>query len=349
MTQYFSDKLRVMSFIAIINVLYIHSGFHSDEIEDMIVNDNVQILISEMLGRCAVPLFYIISGYLFFIKVPNGMKSILNKILKRMRTLLIPYLIGCLFFVIFLVVVEVVPGTKRFMNGSVMPMFSLPLEEILCSIFYDTGNGSPCAFQLWFLRDLIIIVAISPLCFLCLKWLGWWFVTFVFALTFCKVPYVPVYALFWFILGGQLSRSENMERRHGMCQILCLITFVIVSLVQLIFPTLIKWELLHIPIILLGIIGIWNLYNIIVGENFVLIQHKCLATACQFTFFIYLFHEPTLNIVRKLIVVLLGKNEIGYLTSYILSPWIFTFFAVVAGLLFRKYFPKVYNLCTGRR
>lgn len=67
MTQYFSDKMRVLSLVSIILVLYIHSGFHADEIEGMILNDRVQTLVSGMMGRCAVPLFYVISGYLFFL------------------------------------------------------------------------------------------------------------------------------------------------------------------------------------------------------------------------------------------------------------------------------------------
>lgn len=64
MTQFLSDKLRALSLISILFVLYIHSGFHSDEIEGMMWNYRCQEFISGMLGRCAVPLFYVISGYL---------------------------------------------------------------------------------------------------------------------------------------------------------------------------------------------------------------------------------------------------------------------------------------------
>lgn len=118
---------------------------------------------------------------------------------------------------------------------------------------------------------------------------------------------------------------------------------------QLLSPDMLEWNLLRIPIIMLGIIGIWGLYDAFVEKKFCLSHHKWLGIACQFTFFIYLFHEPTLNIVRKLIVVVLGKNEFGYMASYLISPWIFTVCAVFAGLLFRKYLPRVYDVCTGGR
>lgn len=86
-----------------------------------------------------------------------------------------------------------------------MPLFTKPLEEILRSIFYDAGNGTPCAFQLWFLRDLILFVATSPFWYLCLKHLKWEFVAVVFILTYLDVPFYP---LFWFVLGGQLTKVK---------------------------------------------------------------------------------------------------------------------------------------------
>lgn len=348
MTQFLSDKLRVLSLFSILFVLYIHSGFHSDEIEEMIWNYRCQEFISGMLGRCAVPLFYAISGYLFFLKVPDGMKSIYAKIQKRIRTLLVPYIIGCLFFVLFGVMIAVTPGISKYVNGSVMPLFSEPFHQIICSIFYDSGSGTPCAFQLWFLRDLILIVATSPIWYFLLKHLRWLLIVSCFGLTYLHIPFVPFFALFWFLLGGQLVQVQN--RYGGASLTICTtIIFLLLSIVQLFMPDMIDWELLKNPIIILGLISVWGLYDMVLGKDFKLSEHRWLATACQFTFFIYLFHEPTLNIVRKLIVVVLGKNEYGYLISYLTSPWIFTICFVFVGLQFRKYLPKVYHVCTGGR
>lgn len=351
MTQYLSDKLRVLSLISIIFVLYIHSRFQPNEIMGMAYYDKIQLFTSEMIGRCAVPLFYLISGYLFFMKVPDGVKSIGRKIRKRIKSLLIPYFIGCVFFVIFYSFVALLPWTSNLINSSssIMPLFQKPYSIILISIFYDGGTGYPCAFQLWFLRDLILIVATSPLWYLCLKHLKWGFVAVVFVLTYFDVPHVPFYSLFWFVLGGQLTKVKIEMGGNGRTKVAIFGLFLIISIVQLLSPDMLEWNLLRIPIIMLGIIGIWGLYDAFVEKKFCLSHHKWLGIACQFTFFIYLFHEPMLNIVRKLIVVMLSKNELGYLTSYLLSPWIFTVCAVFAGLLFRKYLPRVYDVCTGGR
>lgn len=348
MTQYLSDKLRILSLISIIFVLYIHSGFHADEIKGMLMNDRVQEFISGMMGRCAVPLFYVISGYLFFLRVPEGMKSIYGKMRKRVGTLIVPYIIGCLFFVGFGVLMAVLPGVSKYMNSSVMPLFSKPIGEILRSIFYDAGNGTPCAFQLWFLRDLILIVATSPLWYLLLKHLRWILVVTCFGLTYLHIQFIPFFALFWFLFGGQLVQVKNKYGGASLT-VFTIVVFLFLSVVQLFMPDMIDWELVKIPIIILGLISILGIYDMVLGKDFKLSEHRWLATACQFTFFIYLFHEPTLNIVRKLIVVVLGKNELGYLTSYLISPWIFTVCAVFTGLLFRKYLPRVYDVCTGGR
>lgn len=170
MTQYLSDKFKVLSLISIILVLYIHSGFHDypNEIQGMIFNANLQNFISGMIGRCAVPLFYAISGYLFFTGLYGGRNAnyqkLWFKIKKRGKTLLVPYIIACLFPVVFNLALEFIPGIEQFVNNKgISKNFHQPIDKILNFIYFDSGNGSPYAFHLWFLRDLIFIVILSPI------------------------------------------------------------------------------------------------------------------------------------------------------------------------------------------
>lgn len=329
-------------------VLYIHAGFHADEIVGMTVLNYLQHFLSGLLGRCAVPLFYLISGYLFFLKVPDGFRSVLDKIKKRLRTLLIPYIIGCVFFVVLRVGVALVPGTARFMNSTFLPLQCRPVTDVLYAIFYDAGNGMPCAFHLWFLRDLLLIVFTSPLWYLCLKRLKWVFVAIIFVLTYVPIPWLPFQPLFWFVLGGSMV-SVSLSTLDARTTASATVLFLLLSLAQLFMPALVPWHLLNIPITLLGIVAIWGLYDLMAGRHFDLNSHRLLATSCHFVFFIYLFHEPTINIVRKLIVVALGTNVVGYTTSYLLSPWVFMACAVAVGVAFRRCLPAVYRFCTGGR
>ena len=126
------------------------------------------------------------------------------------------------------------------------------------------------------------------------------------------------------------------------------VAFVVLSAIELMLPNL-PWSYLRILIIVLGIISIWNLYDRLIPLSFELRKHKWLTMACQFTFFIYLFHEPTLNIVRKLLILILGRSSIGFAVNYLVSPWIFIILFILVGFYFKKYLPRIYNVCVGGR
>lgn len=48
------------------------------------------------------------------------------------------------------------------------------------------------------------------------------------------------------------------------------------------------------------------------------------------------FHEPTLNIIRKLLIIILGHSSIGFAVNYLISPWIFTLLFIIIGFYFKK-------------
>lgn len=350
-SSFLSEKIKILSFISIILVLYIHSGFHntSNEILGMSINNILQDTISGGLGQCAVPLFYMISGFLFFQHTESGMPSIIKKIRKRGKTLLIPYLIGCLFFPLTLIIIESIPGSERFMNSTFMKNLYLPLSDILCSTFYKTAEGgSPWAFQLWFLRDLIILVLFSPILFYARKYIKTITIIILFLITYCKsiTSIIPVIPCFWFMFGDAIVTHLNKPKSIS---IICGILFFCGVVLQITYPDNKIILSLEIPIIILGIFFFWNCYDYLTKDSFSLKKHSVLNILTNFTFFIYLFHEPTLNIVRKIIVVIIGKSSIGFAISYLLSPWIFIVAAIAIGLLLKKKCSGIYSILVGGR
>lgn len=348
--RYLSDKIKLLSLLSIISVLYIHSGFHnySNEILDMKFNNMMQEFISGKIGRCAVPLFYMISGFLFFQNTYDGIRTIYKKMSKRVYTLVIPYIIACLFFPLFFVVLDIIPGTERFINGgNNFSFFKRPISVIISSLFYKTPGGtSPLAFQLWFLRDLIMIVAISPILYVLRKYFNKYILVLLFFCLNLSVnisSYFPTTALFWFMLGDAIINDMSKLKSKFI-----LVTFIIISFLEMYFEVKLP-KYISIPITLLGIIGFWGIYDNIVSEKFILKDNKYLCLACSATFFIYLFHEPTLNIVRKLLVVIFGQSSFGFAVSYLLSPWIFAFIAIIIASLMRNYMPRVYSILVGGR
>ena len=46
------------------------------------------------------------------------------------------------------------------------------------------------------------------------------------------------------------------------------VIFLFLSVVQLFMTDIIDWELVKIPIIILGLISVWGLYDMVLGKDF---------------------------------------------------------------------------------
>ena len=346
-TSYISDKIKVLSLVAIVLVLYIHSGFHDypHEILGMQFNHYLQEAISGKLGRCAVPLFYMISGFLFFQQV-DSITDVWVKMKKRVKTLFVPYIIAALFFPLFCVLVEYVPFASNMSNGGgISNELAKPLWDVLLAVFYMTpGGNTPWAFHLWFLRDLIIIVACSPILYYLRKYLRGDVTCLLFlSLSFIGITEVPFLSFFWFTAGdafmGRMDRVKSWLWPVG---------YLLICIAEMCWFSE-RMEHLKVLSIFIGVLAFWSVYDLVIKKDFVLKNHRCLATASSFTFFIYLFHEPTLNIVRKLLIFPLGTSSLGFAVNYLISPWVFALLFIGLGWLLRKYMPKVYGVCVGGR
>ncbi len=347
MTQYLSDKIKVISFFSIILVLYIHSDFHDypHEILGMTYNHYLQDFVSKMIGRCAVPIFFAISGFLFFLHTEDGICSILLKIKKRIRTVLIPFIIASLVFPFFFIILSFFPNSTSFINNNILSVLEgKGVLGILKVLFVDSGTGEPLAFHLWFLRDLILVVAITPILYGMKKYLPVGLpsvLCFIIAFLFPQIGCFT--SIFWFVFGSEFLVRLNKIGTH-----IIPVAFLILCFAELIFPNE-YWNYARLPVICIGITTIWNVYDIIVKKDLNLCQHQWFSMICSFTFFIYLYHEPIINIIRKLLVLLIGNSPYSFAIVYLMSPWITAGLMLLIGNVFKKRIPKVYSILVGGR
>ena len=122
---------------------------------------------------------------------------------RRVPSLLIPYLIACAFVPLIFVVLSYIPALSQFVNGrSMMALQGASIPEGLYKIFIDRGDGALINFPLWFLRNLIVIVALCPILYQVRK-LGSWVCVVFLALALYFGGYFSITsALFWFIFGS---------------------------------------------------------------------------------------------------------------------------------------------------
>ena len=130
-------------------------------------------LFSWCLTSPCVPLFFAISGFLFFAKTKEVFTPAMygQKLRSRARTLLVPYLFWNA------VVLGYFAFMHRFTPGLINPEFNnvyaYSWQEWLRS-FWDYPGGQPVCFQFWFLRDLITMVVLSPVVFVLAKYGKWY-------------------------------------------------------------------------------------------------------------------------------------------------------------------------------
>ena len=131
-----SHRIDLCKFPLIIGIIFIHSrvAMTSEELEH--VNKYVyciQILICDILSQVAVPLFFIISGYLFFIKFRSGLIPYLKTLRKKIFSLLIPYLLFNILTLAAFLIFQSIPQTSVLFNTDTF-VSEYSIKELLTAI-----------------------------------------------------------------------------------------------------------------------------------------------------------------------------------------------------------------------
>jgi len=202
------DIIRQLRFPLIVLVTYAHSygairdgysllgsGWNTYEM--------LKILVSQTLVKVAVPAFYIMSGYLFFANADKwDAATYRKKIWRRVRTLLIPYLIWNLLMAVKL---------KAF-SWNLFWDFWCPAGIQTDWLGLEQLMTAPANMPLWFLRDLIVVSLITPIIYIIIRKLEYWLMTMltvVYLSGVCAfIPGLSAYAIYFFTLGAFMSIKE---------------------------------------------------------------------------------------------------------------------------------------------
>lgn len=355
MDKYLSDKFKAISFFNIIMVVYLHSYNLIVKMNDDIAvidkgyNSFIQEFVSKGIARVSVSTFFLISGYLFFTRIENSVKSFFDKFKKRFHTILLPYLFWSIFGVLFYLTFQSIPMFKGFFTNELISDYSN--IELLRVIFIK-----PIPYQLWFMRDLMVLVLLSPLFFFCITRSNWLILIpfFIFWFLNFDLLFITSGSLLFFNTGAFLSLKKVNIRKsnwNGNFYILPIIWIFIIF-----FKILVPYcgddnsylvVFLDKISVLIGVFSIWILYDLWSKKNEISkLKIYCLF---EFTFFIYVSHEPILTIYKKVLYYCLGKTENTSFFIYIIAPILTVFSAVLTGYFLKRYFSKFYFFVTGDR
>lgn len=330
MTSYLSNKIRIVSFLSMLLVVILHANVMDLSIG---LSRYIQETLTEEITRIAVPLFFLISGFLFFIHCDGSNIFFKEKIVRRLRSLVVPYLILTII-------------------GGITWAFAKKEESFLITIVESVFICPKVFYQLWFMHDLIIMSFLSPFFY----WL------------FKKVPYIWILvclvwimghywsllnilyyeSLFFWGMGGIIAlhlptlAEYNFEKRKS----LIIGLFVVWILMSLAITYTGRPYYIHGISLIIGIYVIWGSYDIL--YPFVK-HHPKILNISAYTFFLFLFHEPVLTGYKKFIFLILKWNQLASLAIYVISPILTIVSVLLVGKYMKSKIPSFYYIITGNR
>lgn len=167
-------------------------------VHNQIASENYPIL--SFIASWGVPGFFLLSGYLFFSNVYDlNIEVWCEKLKRRVKTLLIPYIFWNTAAALCVLAIAIFHFYSKGDSIELVERFNP------WSIYVDfCHSGAPAHLVMWFVKDLIFLVLITPILYYLIKYLHWVFLPLLLLLL-----YIPVNcflfaksSFFFFALGA---------------------------------------------------------------------------------------------------------------------------------------------------
>lgn len=346
-STYFSKKVVFLNVVATILIVLLHSETPVRWGMPLDGEHFPFIWAVYVLTQIAVPLFFFISALLFYRDCE--WKDIPKKLYRRIFSLLIPFVIWNLFFVIVYWALGKIPFTADKMAQGVA--LDTPLQWI--DAVWNT-RFTP----LWFVKYLIYFCLLSPVVLLLIKnrWVG-----IAAAIAFAAASVIlkwegmtdlaywaPVY-IAGALTGRYLYNGEKDENvRLFSCsgkttRIWLTVAFMAVIVSAYAFALLSEdnWIALRY----LCPVAVWMVFDLLVPDDFR--ERFTVKKWMGYTFFIYATHHFLLNVEQTLVRAYLPGTPAVLNLTFVITP-IITLFIIILTAAFLSRF-KFYKLLTGGR
>lgn len=322
-----SLRLRLLNFPLIVGVVYIHGYSATISFADQTLGvekldaltDFIRILISQGVARLSVPMFFLISGYLFLAGTRWSLRVYGKKLAVRVRTLLVPFLFWTVLGVAIRRLGQAIPATAPYFGGAGPQVADTSPFDLLNAVVGLTGM--PEAYHFWFIRDLMVLMVLSPLLIVILEYLALPFLAAVFlAWILAAWPLaVPDAAGVLFFSAGCYLAMNRISLftldRYGRSFLALYLPIVLSVVIWYDKPFSLG---LHRCGIVVGIVaGLWGTRLALGHERL----KNSLVWLSGASFFVYAAHEPLLGLVRTLVFqVVPFDRPYAMLLTYLLVP-----------------------------
>lgn len=339
-----SQTINALRFPMAMAVVFIHSGLQATTEYDAhkTMLGNVLVFIINSILPAAVPMFFMISGFLFTCKMEKLSRVWYNKqIHKKCLTLLVPYI--C--WNILAIPVYVLLFHDKAILGIIE---NLRLLDFF-NLFWAYNGSYPLDLPLWFIRDLFILMVASPVIIWILKKAKLVFVLIVslfYVIIEKQICGFSSVGLLFFSLGAYygLKDEKNILNFGDKYKLLLGILFLSIGFAHLYYPNVLFFS--RIYTILLTMV-IYKFVYCCVSKKYIS-PKPLLAKSSFFIFashFLGIYGYSTAIIRLTLPFEYLFSNDMKIIFSVILCTCI----CVILYYILQRYFPKVAYVLTGGR
>lgn len=350
LTQQQSSNINLLKGLSIVLVVIIHADVRSLISKYMSLSPAVDVYfetLTRILVDNAVPMFYFISGFLFFL----NKNTFTNKFKSRFRTLVVPYLFWCVVGFLIPFVIQRILGLEYLYSGNQLKLLKDFTGVDYLRMFWNLREGAPILSTLWFLRDLIVYVALTPIIAVLCKYMRWCFPVALLIVYFSldwSLPGFSTRGFCWFAMGAFFS----LKRINVWEKIEKINTKVI----------LVLWGLFTILAVISYLGGFcyneyMKGYRIV---HFVTIYHVLALLSAKFemrflykialaSFFIYVFHEPWMGYIAQIGMRVIEPHGLFIFLSPIILTMFTIGFSYFAYWILLQTVPRFLNVITGAR
>lgn len=372
-----SDTISILRFPLTVGVVFIHFSLSKGlNIHGTFYGLNnpdwfffVTNFISEVLSKLCVPSFFFISGFLFFREAYFNKDLYIQKLSTRIRSLFIPFILWNIIGAAFILCKSTIPFVSNY-----YPPIEIRFSFIrLFSTFFNNSNNSgllvypadfpppmdicPINIPLWYVRELMIMVLLSPLTYWIIKKGGKlsiivlaliWYTT---PLLLPKAHYFPMFiqALFFFSWGAFYNIHQiNFIHLFREAKYIFCILYLIIAMTDALTKGSTYSLYIHTLGLLVGIPLVFIIASYI-AEYWNNKPKQILIDSC---FFIYALHSLFMNDMAKFAFKsfhIIDWNPYIWLLFYLSVPIITTGICISLYSFIRSIMPHFCRLLIGNR
>ena len=312
------EVFRQLRFPMIVLVTFAHSYGEVAEGFSLLASEwntyeFLKLLVSQTLVKVAVPVFFIMSGYLFFANVEKWSLEVYKaKMLRRMKTLLIPYLIWN-----FLMAVKL-----KTISWNMFWNFWCPAGIQTDWFGHVQMMTAPANMPLWFLRDLMVVSLFTPIIYILVRKSGSWLMallTILYLSGICAfIPGLSAYAIYFFSFGAFLSiRSMDLIETFKRLEWPAYGLSIIFAISMLLTYQASIFSSLMLCFRLTGTIAVFCLASRILSST----NRRLPQVVCNSSYFIYLAHYVFFfSFIDTTFFSLFGTSTMSLSLHYLLAP-----------------------------